>query len=143
MAHQTREALRGSNMPYRVPALMIALALAFGSAGCAALPPAKAVSDVAVLAGKWTGTCGSDRVGYNIPCEFTVRQDGSFEIFVPSGQLKIPGRFRVGASAIVYETETRIGSVTYHEDVTKMVIVGTTRSKDGGDPGGFQLSQPK
>ena len=127
----------------RLTSLSLLLALTFVS-GCASLPPARSVSDIASLEGKWTGTGGTIQSGSG-PIEFTIRRDGTFDLFVPwmgSGGTKIPGTFKLEGNSIFYETETRIGFATLHEDgPTRTLVIKGKNRKDGGDLGESKVTQ--
>lgn len=96
---------------------------ALGCATATAPPmPARAVSDVKSVAGKWSGT-GHTPVGTN-PLNWTIKEDGTVEVLVatPTGPVTGVGKMSVKDGRLFYESGTSSGNVTLHEDGTRRVL---------------------
>lgn len=90
--------------------------------GCASLPPAKPVTDIQMIAGRWEGTIAT-RQG-SLPGRALINADGSGITEVPTG----PGRFEIdykvanGRVSWHSRTSGRSGMCSLHEDASERIL---------------------
>ena len=103
------------------------IVLAALTGGCASLPPARPVTNVNQIAGKWQGT-GSGPGG-SIPVTQTINADGSYTTVVPAGTFT--GKIAVVDGKLRGKSDQTGTSGTYalHEGDGRRVLV--YRSDDG------------
>jgi len=96
---------------------------AFGCVTATTPPvPAKAVSDVKTVAGKWSGT-GHTPGGSN-PLSWAIKEDGTVEVLIatPTGPVTGVGKVSVKDGRLLYESESSSGHVTLHDDGTRRML---------------------
>ena len=99
---------------------LLAATLIATSAGCAAMPPAKAfqVADVKQLAGKWTGWVTSPQG--NASAEVTVSEDGQFVALFGPQQASGTVNIRDGKADFAAPTVT--GTLSLYERDGKLLV---------------------
>jgi hypothetical protein len=99
---------------------MAAIIVAVVLGGCAAVPPAKPVTDLSSLAGTWQGTVYS-RQGGASPTTVTIKPDGSGEWSAGSERGTI--RYSIVNERIRWSSSSgRAGTTTLHEGQGKRVL---------------------
>jgi hypothetical protein len=114
-------------------------------AACVSLPPAKPVTGVAQIAGKWQGS-GITRGGARFVIEnMTIRPDGTWELTVPTAAN--PGPRFVGTVRMVdgklrsrSETSSRDSTWTLHEGEGRRVL--RIVNDDGSSSGEVSPANP-
>ena len=115
--------------------LVAAAALA---AGCATLPPSRAIDTPASVAGTWRGRM-SGPLG-NAPVILTIQDDGAYRgmLFVEPTYREFSGAITVARFAFEarYQGSNGIGRVTLHEEPGRRVL----RFVNDGGGGGAELT---
>ncbi len=90
-------------------------------AGCASLPPAKPISDVKSLAGKWEGYTTNQRGTF--PLTLTIKEGGSYSAFVPAANTTVTGTMQVIDGKVRFRTaDGATGTTTLHEGGGKRIL---------------------
>jgi hypothetical protein len=114
--------------------LVVGLALVGLLAGCASLPPAKPVTSLGQIAGKWQGVFRSQGGQQTVIKEQTIRPDGTWESLTPGSTPErhtgvvqlVDGKLR-GRSA----TSGRTSTWTLHEGEGKRVLMAVNDDGSG------------
>jgi hypothetical protein len=114
------------------------LAAAALAAGCAGLPPSRAIDTTASVAGTWRGRM-SGPLG-NAPVLVTIQDDGGYRgmLFVEPTYREFSGAITVARFAFEarYQGTNGIGRVTLHEEPGRRVL----RFVNDGGGGGAELT---
>ncbi len=115
----------------RLSALAV-LVVATMLAACATLPPARPVSDLRAIAGKWEGSLSGP--GGSFPVTLVVKTDGTYEAETPTGP--VTGTLQIVGSKIRFVNMFgQAGTWTLHEGDGKRVL--KTVRDDGTGTGEF------
>jgi hypothetical protein len=108
-------------------AFLVSVAIAALAAGCASLPPARSVTSLNQIAGRWQGT-GYGPAG-SAAITQTINPDGSYSAVLPSGTFT--GRITLGDGKLRGKSDQTGNTGTYslHEGEGKRVLI--YKSDDG------------
>lgn len=105
----------------------VSAVLASVLAGCATLPPARAVADVKSLAGEWVGTLTGRFWASSLA--MVINEDGTY-VMVRSGGRPTAGTLSVSRGRLVFGGDDgRTGTLSLHEGDGRRVLRG---SRDDG-----------
>jgi hypothetical protein len=90
------------------------------AAGCASVPPAKNVTSVADLAGKWSGTGWGPRGSGDVT--MSINPDGTYTAVVPSGTFTGKITLTDGKLRSLSDQSKATGTFTLHEGDGKRVL---------------------
>jgi hypothetical protein len=83
--------------------------------------PAKPISDVRSLAGKWEGYTTNERGTF--PVTMTANEDGSYSVFVPAANTTVTGVMQVTDGKARFRTaDGATGTTTLYEGEGKRVL---------------------
>jgi hypothetical protein len=93
--------------------------------GCATLPPAKSISDIGNIVGKWEGTY--DSAQGRLPLTMSFKTDGTYEA-VLQRTIRSEGAIYVSGGKAHFRSATtsRTGTLTLHEGNGKRLLKGST-----------------
>jgi hypothetical protein len=105
---------------FRFRASLVFIVIILVVVGCASVPPAKSVTSVADIAGKWAGTGWGPRGSGNVM--LTINPDGTYTAVVPSGTFT--GRIRLtdGKLRSTGDQSKATGTFTLHEGDGRRVL---------------------
>jgi hypothetical protein len=90
-------------------------------AGCASLPPAKAIQDVKVLAGNWEGWGSPPSGGQGFSVKATIKEDGSY-VSTTSNSTLTGTVYLSGGQALYKNSRPSSGTVTLYQGEGKRIL---------------------